>query len=102
MTIEASPMKTNTKKGTKILGRHRRKETNLIAVLQDIKEACNWLPPEALKMVSSVNWFGACAPAPIVIVDGTYHGQTTVKKVKPTLDTYLREKRKTKKAAQKK
>lgn len=102
MMIEACPMKTSTKKGTKILERNRRKKTNLIAVLQDIKEACNWLLPEALKMVSSVNWFGACAPASIVIVDGTYHGQTTVKEAKPTLDTYLRQKRKTKKAAQKK
>lgn len=102
MTIEACPMKTNTKKGTKILERHRRKKTNLIAVLLGIKEACNWLSPEALKMVSSVNWFGACAPASIAIVDGTYHGQTTVKEVNPTLDTYLRKKTKTKKAAQKK
>jgi NADH-quinone oxidoreductase subunit E len=165
-------MKTNTRKVAKILKKYRRKKTGLIAVLQDIQETYNWLPPEALKMVSdelsiplidvysvasfyrafsltprgrhvvtvclgtachvrgapavldrlqdalgispgcttadqqftleSVNCLGACALAPIVVVDGKYYGQTTVQKVKPILDTYLKKKRKTKKSTRKK
>ena len=38
--------------------------------------------------LETVNCLGACALAPIVVVDGTYHGQTTVSKVGGLLDKY--------------
>lgn len=36
--------------------------------------------------LESVNCLGACALAPIVVIDGKYHGQTTVKKVDRILE----------------
>jgi NADH-quinone oxidoreductase subunit E len=42
--------------------------------------------------LETVNCLGACALAPIVVVDGTYHGQTTVNKVGGLLDKYDEEK----------
>ncbi len=130
----------------------------LIAVLQDIQEKYNWLPPDALRLVAeelcvplidvysvasfyrafsltprgkhictvclgtachvrgaqtlldhlkerlevepgfttiggtftleSVNCLGACALAPIVVVDGKYYSKSTVKKVDSLIDRY--------------
>jgi NADH-quinone oxidoreductase subunit E len=38
--------------------------------------------------LETVNCLGACALAPIVVIDGRYYGQTTVDKVNRLLDTY--------------
>jgi NADH-quinone oxidoreductase subunit E len=38
-----------------------------------------------------VNCLGACALAPIVVIDGEYHGQTTVNKVDKLLEKYAKE-----------
>ncbi len=38
--------------------------------------------------LETVNCLGACALAPIVVVDGNYHGQTTVSKVDGILNKY--------------
>ena len=38
--------------------------------------------------LETVNCLGACALAPIVVVDGEYYGQTTVQKVDVLLDKY--------------
>jgi len=38
--------------------------------------------------LETVNCLGACALAPIVVIDGQYHGQTTVNKVDKLLDKY--------------
>ena len=38
--------------------------------------------------LETVNCLGACALAPIVVVDGEYFGQTTVQKVDAILDKY--------------
>lgn len=38
--------------------------------------------------LETVNCLGACALAPIVVIDGEYHGQTTINKVDKLLDTY--------------
>jgi NADH-quinone oxidoreductase subunit E len=38
--------------------------------------------------LETVNCLGACALAPIVVVDGEYHGQTTIPKVDAILDKY--------------
>ena len=38
--------------------------------------------------LETVNCLGACALAPIVVVDGEYYGQTTVQKVDILLDKY--------------
>ena len=38
--------------------------------------------------LETVNCLGACALAPIVVVDGEYYGQTTVQKVDGILDKY--------------
>lgn len=38
--------------------------------------------------LESVNCLGACALAPIVVVDGKYYGQTTVQKVDKIIDQY--------------
>jgi NADH:ubiquinone oxidoreductase subunit E len=42
--------------------------------------------------LETVNCLGACALAPIVVIDGEYHGQTTVNKVDKLLDKYGEEK----------
>jgi NADH-quinone oxidoreductase subunit E len=41
--------------------------------------------------LETVNCLGACALAPILVVDGNYHGQTTVQKVDSILDKYQKE-----------
>lgn len=38
--------------------------------------------------LETVNCLGACALAPIVVIDGRYYGQTTVDKVNRLLNTY--------------
>lgn len=38
--------------------------------------------------LETVNCLGACALAPIVVIDGRYYGQTTVNKVDKLLDEY--------------
>ncbi len=163
-------MKTNIKQVVKIIEKSEKKRTDSITVSQDIQEAYNWLPPEALEMVlnelcipriddhsiasfyrafdltprgkhvvtvclgtachvrgapivpdriqdilrispcctskdqqftlGTVNCPGACALAPLV-VDNQYNGQTTVQKVDPILNKYLK-KRKIKKTTRKK
>jgi NADH-quinone oxidoreductase E subunit len=55
--------------------------------------------PDGRFTLENVNCLGACALAPIVVVDGKYHGQTTVKKVDQILETY--KKKKTKKKSKK-
>jgi NADH:ubiquinone oxidoreductase subunit E len=50
--------------------------------------------------LETVNCLGACALAPIVVVDGKYHGQTTVQKVDPILKKH--QNKKTKKSNKKK
>jgi NADH-quinone oxidoreductase subunit E len=51
--------------------------------------------------LETVNCLGACALAPIVVVDGKYHGQTTVQKVDAILAKF-RKKRKMSKKSKKK
>ncbi len=41
--------------------------------------------------LETVNCLGACALAPIVVIDGRYYGQTTVNKIDKLLDTYYEE-----------
>ncbi|MGB9720937.1 MAG: NAD(P)H-dependent oxidoreductase subunit E [bacterium] len=41
--------------------------------------------------LETVNCLGACALAPIVVIDGEYHGQTTVNKVDKLLSKYAKE-----------
>ena len=41
--------------------------------------------------LETVNCLGACALAPIMVIDGNYHGQTTVQKVDSILDKYQKE-----------
>lgn len=50
--------------------------------------------------LESVNCLGACALAPIVVVDGHYHGQTTVKKIDQIFEKH-KKKRSRKKAIRK-
>jgi NADH-quinone oxidoreductase subunit E len=138
-----------------IIKSYKARKAALIAILQDIQERHNWLPPEAMRMVAdglnvslvdvycvatfykafsltprgkhlvtvclgtachvrgaqtvldhiqnrlgisagsttkdkqytleTVNCLGACALAPVVVVDGQYHGQTTIQKVEAIL-----------------
>lgn len=159
------------KKASKITEKYREKKSALLAVLQDIQTEYNWLPPDALRLISkelcvplidvysvatfyrafslnprgkhlctvclgtachvrgapivldrlqdklgitpgcttknnqftleTVNCLGACALAPIVVVDGKYHGQTTVQKVDAILAKF-RKKRKMSKKSKKK
>ena len=44
--------------------------------------------PDNMFTLETVNCLGACALAPIVVVDGEYYGQTTVQKVDAILDKY--------------
>jgi NADH:ubiquinone oxidoreductase subunit E len=50
--------------------------------------------PDGRFTLENVNCLGACALAPIVVVDGNYHGQTTVKKVDQILEKYKKKPRK--------
>ena len=42
--------------------------------------------------LETVNCLGACALAPIVVIDGNYHGKTTVQKADSIIDDYSRTK----------
>ncbi|MCK4674072.1 NAD(P)H-dependent oxidoreductase subunit E [candidate division WOR-3 bacterium] len=44
--------------------------------------------PDKLFTLETVNCLGACALAPIVVIDGEYHGQTTVNKVDVVINKY--------------
>ncbi|OGC40662.1 NADH dehydrogenase [candidate division WOR-3 bacterium RBG_13_43_14] len=46
--------------------------------------------------LETVNCLGACALAPIVVVDGQYHGQTSIKKVDTILAQYQKAEKKVK------
>ncbi len=48
--------------------------------------------PDNQFTLETVNCLGACALAPIVVIDGEYHGQTTVNKVDRLLDKYAQNK----------
>jgi NADH:ubiquinone oxidoreductase subunit E len=144
-------MKFSPKLVARIIKKYNCEKTNLLAILSDIQSEYNWLPPEALNLVSvklcvplidvysvasfyhafsltprgkhivtvcqgtachvrgapivlsrvqerlgvepgcttedeqftleTVNCLGACALAPIVVVDGHYYGQSTSQKV---------------------
>ena len=43
---------------------------------------------DKLFTLETVNCLGACALAPIVVIDGHYYGQTTVNKVDTLINTY--------------
>jgi len=49
---------------------------------------------DKLFTLETVNCLGACALAPIVVIDGEYYGQTTVNKVDTILDKYYEKKEK--------
>lgn len=159
-------MKINAQDLGKIVDKYHNEKSSLIAVLQDVQEKYNWLPPEALRLISErlcvplidvysvatfyrafsltprgkhvvtvclgtacyvrgaptvldrmrhnlkiepgyttpdenftleiVNCLGACALAPIVVVDGNYYGQTTIQKVDHMVDQYKVKKRRKK------
>ncbi|MEO0095131.1 MAG: NADH-quinone oxidoreductase subunit NuoE [candidate division WOR-3 bacterium] len=65
------------------------------AVLSRIEERLNIKPgettPDNQFTLETVNCLGACALAPIVVIDGEYHGQTTVNKVDKLLEKYAKE-----------
>lgn len=58
----------------------------------DIEPGCT--TPDENFTLESVNCLGACALAPIVVVDGKYYGQSTVQKVDQIVDQYKKKKRK--------
>ncbi len=47
--------------------------------------------PDNMFTLETVNCLGACALAPIIMIDGEYYGQTTVQKVDAILDKYQEE-----------
>lgn len=51
--------------------------------------------------LETVNCLGACALAPIVMVDGNYHGQSNVQKIDIMFAQYARKKKKSVKAVRK-
>ncbi|MEO0122530.1 MAG: NADH-quinone oxidoreductase subunit NuoE [candidate division WOR-3 bacterium] len=65
------------------------------AVLSRIEERLNIksgeTTPDNQFTLETVNCLGACALAPIVVIDGEYHGQTTVNKVDKLLEKYAKE-----------
>ncbi len=68
------------------------------AVLNRIAERLGIKPGETTSdnqfTLETVNCLGACALAPIVVIDGEYYGQTTVNKVDKLLDKYAQKKNK--------
>ena len=169
---ERSQMKFNSREVSKIIKTYQAKKSDLLAILTDIQTKYNWLPPDAIQLVSeelcvpmidvygvasfyhafsltprgkhivtvcsgtachvrgaqiilgrvqnqlgispgcttkddqftleTVNCLGACALAPIVVVDGHYHGQSTIRKVDAVLAKYKKKKKLTKKSRKKK
>jgi NADH:ubiquinone oxidoreductase subunit E len=170
-------MKFNPKTVTRIVQQHSSDKVNLLAILTDVQKEYNWLPPDALKMISellciplidvygvasfyhafsltprgkhiiticqgtachvrgapvilnrvkerlqiepgctteddqftleTVNCLGACALAPVMVIDGKYHGHSTVQKINALLSRYEKKRHskkheKTRRAAKKK
>lgn len=64
------------------------------SVLDEIEKRLGIRPGENTEdmqfTLETVNCLGACALAPIVVVDGDYYGQTTTKKIDSILKTYKR------------
>jgi len=63
--------------------------SNVLHRIEDslgIKAGCT--TPDKKFTLETVNCLGACALAPIVVVDGNYHGQTTVQTVDTIFDKY--------------
>ncbi len=56
---------------------HVRGASNILAEVERRFGASSWLRSEY--QIESVNCLGACALAPIVVVDGKYHGHATIK-----------------------
>lgn len=158
-------MDINTKKIYNIIKKYNSKKLALISILQDIQAQYNWLPPEALTLVSeklcvplidvysvatfyhafrltpggkhfltvclgtachvrgaqnvlnrlekllgiksgattkdkmftleTANCLGCCAIGPIIVVDGNYHGHTTVQDVNEIIRRIKKKRRKT-------
>ncbi len=69
------------------------------AVLSRIEERLGIRPGETTPdnnfTLETVNCLGACALAPIVVIDGEYHGQTTVNKIDRLLEKYAQKADKT-------
>lgn len=156
-------MDVETTKIQGIIEKHQGLKKNLIAILLDIQESFNYLPPDSLREVAkalgmplidvcgvatfyrafslkprgrhtclvclgtachvrgaqkileeverklgvpagentkdgqftleTVACLGCCAIGPVVVVDGEYHGHTTIRKVGPILDKYAKLKR---------
>jgi len=154
---------TDETKVLRLIEKHQGLKKNLIAILLDIQETFNYLPPDALRQVAkalgmplidvvgvatfyrafslkprgkhlclvclgtachvrggqkileevekklgvaagentkdgqftleTVACLGCCAIGPVVVVDGEYHGHTTVRKVGPVLDKYAKPKK---------
>lgn len=66
--------------------------TNVLSRIEDrlgIKTGCTTCDNKFT--LETVNCLGACALAPIVVVDGDYHGQTNVRKIDAILDQYQEE-----------
>lgn len=155
-------MKYNPRVVNTIIKKYDNEKSKLLAILTDIQEKYNWLPPDALKFVAdklnvplidvygvasfyhafsltprgkhivtvcqgtachvrgaptvlnriqeiltvspgcttkddqftleTVNCLGACALAPIVVVDGNYHGQATTQKADAIIAKYRKKK----------
>ena len=65
------------------------------SILDEIEKKLGIRPGENTEdmqfTLETVNCLGACALAPIVVVDSEYYGQTTMKKVGPILNKYSSE-----------
>ena len=155
MDIDATRIQT-------LIDKHQGLKKNLIAILLDIQEACNYLPPDSLRQVATalgmplidvvgvatfyrafsltprgkhiclvclgtachvrggqkileefekklripagqttkdnrytletVACLGCCAIGPVVVIDGEYHGHTTLRQVGPILEKHARTK----------
>ena len=46
---------------------------------------------DGLFTLETVNCLGACALAPVIVVDGNYHGKASVQNVDTILDQYQKE-----------
>jgi NADH:ubiquinone oxidoreductase subunit E len=75
-------------------------------VLDRVQEKLGIIPGCTTKdnqfTLETVNCLGACALAPIVVIDSDYHGQTTVQKVDSILAKYRKKTKSPKKSKKKK
>ncbi|MEW6686801.1 MAG: NAD(P)H-dependent oxidoreductase subunit E [Candidatus Edwardsbacteria bacterium] len=64
-------------------------------ILEEIQRKLNIMPGETTKdkmfTLETVNCLGACALGPIVVVDGEYYGQVSLRKVDTILKKYAKE-----------